>query len=355
MTWTIREYRERDEEGICRLLSATFGNFTLEEWRWKYAGDYLPNRAWIDLGADDEGNIVAHYVSLPRILRMGENEYLVAMPCEYAIDMKYRRSLKKKGIGVAVFERQIELQKEIPEKVYLGFGYVNRAHYRFGKRLLNYKDLCSLDMLEYDVFRIPNSLSRFQIRGVRGLIWRLFAYPAMIIKRRRAHSWKKRFEINRIQRFRPEFDRFYSKFVRLYPVGLRMDSRYLNGRFFDRPDVDYEVFTCSVDGELAGYTICRIRDGVGLLVDLRSLDDPLVTRCLLDQALWYFARNRIGIVRGLFLPGTFLYGELDGFGFVRTGDTANVVYWIFFEEEIDEKMFTDMKNWHMTYGIFDDV
>jgi hypothetical protein len=356
MGWIIREYEKGDEEGICHLLSDTFGTFTLDEWKWKYRGDYLPNPAWIDLGVDDSGKIVGHYVSLPRILHIENREYLVAMPCDYAVDIQYRRSLKKKGIAVAVFERQMELQKEVEEKVYLGFGYVNRAHYRVGKRLLNYQDLCVIHTLGYyPLFSVPKSFSIIQIKYIRDLIWRFFMHYKRVELKRAMASWSKQYSVKRIENFGSEIDRLYEKFSKLYPVGLKMDAAYLNGRFFSRPDVDYGIFTCSVKGETLGYVICRVKENCGILVDLVSLNDSEVTRCLIERAFLYFANKRINTVRGLFLPDSFLYEELIKYGFSWTKEITNVVYWIFFKDEIDEPKFTDLTNWHITYGTFDDM
>ena len=355
MGWIIREYRPGDEEDICRLLNETIGGYTLDEWRWKYQGDYLPNRSWIDLGVDDDGSIVGHYPSLPRIMHIGEREYLMGMPCDIVVDINYRRGLKKRGMAQALFERQKELPLEVPERISLGFGCVTRVHYRIGKRLMNYRDLCKLDKLVYPVYNIPVFSPVLRLKYIRGLIRRLFAYPRLIRLKKKASSWNKQYDIRRIERFGPEIDRFYEKFSQLYPVGLRLDSRYLNGRFMERPSVDYSVFTCSVKGEVEGYVICRMRGNEGILADLVALDDPAVNRCLIDQAMRYFAEHGAGIALGLFLPGSFLYDQLVRYGFSMSGESTNIVYWIFFEEDLDKSVFTDMKNWHLTYGTFDDA
>jgi hypothetical protein len=357
MGWIVREYRKGDEKGICALLGEAFNtDFTLAEWRWKYQGAYLPNPAWIDVGVEEEdGSIIGHYVSLPRILRIRDSEYLVAMPCDYAVSAKYRRSLKKKGVAVAVFQRQIELQKVVPEKVYLGFGYVNKVHYRIGKRLLNYQDLCVIHTLEHSIFRIPKALEKVQVKFVRGLLWRFFLFRKLFSMNRRLKREGRTLEVTKIDRFEHGIDTFYRKFARLYPVGIKMDLNFLKGRFCDRPGIDYGIFTCRVNGEIAGYSICRVMDDTGIIIDLVSLNDPHITRVLLIRSLCYFLEQRVTVVRGLFLPGSFLYEELINYGFHWTREITNVVYWIFHGEEIDESVFTDMKNWHITYATFDDM
>ena len=98
--------------------------------------------------------------------------------------------------------------------------------------------------------------------------------------------------------FDTSFDRFWEKVQYNFPVIIRRDSQFLNWKYKEQPDVNYQVFTASRDGELSGYVILRCafppETNSGIIADI--LTDPKDNdslRALLFHAVKYFKAQKL--------------------------------------------------------------
>jgi hypothetical protein len=88
-------------------------------------------------------------------------------------------------------------------------------------------------------------------------------------------------EVREIGRFGQDVDHLWERTRRDFPVIFPRDSRFLNWRFVDCPDLNYRRFTAHRGGKTVGYVVLRRSEPVelrqGIIVDLYAARDDATT------------------------------------------------------------------------------
>jgi GNAT superfamily N-acetyltransferase len=99
--------------------------------------------------------------------------------------------------------------------------------------------------------------------------------------------------IAEVERFNPTIDGLWQRVAAGYPAICPRNSRFLNWRFVDCPQLVYHLFQAYRDGALVGYSVLRCKTSQelrqGVIVDLfANRRDPAVFRDLICHAVEYF-------------------------------------------------------------------
>jgi GNAT superfamily N-acetyltransferase len=134
--------------------------------------------------------------------------------------------------------------------------------------------------------------------------------------------------IAEMKRFCPAIDDLWQRVAAAYPAICPRNSRFLNWRFVDCPQLRYCIFYAYRDGMLVGYSVLRrtapqeLRQGV--IVDLfADRSDPTIFRDLIGHAVEYFGSEVASVecATSLWEIGSLL----SKFGFYQTRSLAPTV------------------------------
>jgi GNAT superfamily N-acetyltransferase len=131
-------------------------------------------------------------------------------------------------------------------------------------------------------------------------------------------------EIAEVERFGPEIDALWQSVAHHYAALSVRDSRYLNWRFVDCPDLSYRRFVARKGDLVVGYSVLRRTEPVelrlGVIVELFAApDDTATLGSLLDHAMHHFGSDVASIECVTSHPET--AGMLRARGFHRTRTT----------------------------------
>lgn len=242
--WTIRPYRPGDEVRILDLFQRVFGVArSLDHWRWKFQANPV-GHCFMRLAETSDGEVVGQYVGLPARATYGGQARIFTQIIDVAVDPRFRRGLKRPGLFGTLADAYIN-DYLVSGQVSIGYGFPTPEALRIGQRVAEYVPLHPVMCLVLD------------LDGQDGT----------------RPSWRtRRLRVEAIDRFGNEADRLWTQIGPGLGVATVRDSRYLNWRYVDCPDVRYTVLMARrwFGGEPTGVAILRL--GVG--------DQPIA--CLVD-------------------------------------------------------------------------
>jgi hypothetical protein len=347
--YILRRYKDGDEVKINKLFNEIFNkNRSMEEWSWKFRKNPFHDIN-LTVVAEYQGEIIGQYPLLPLLFKYDKT----VLKCTTAIDNFIHPSFRggMKGVQRKMYEYHEEICRK--EGMSFGFGFPNREHYIFGKRVLKYRDLGQIRVFfrrlnwNLAVKRrfpwIPNSLLKV-IQFISGLGFKLLIHS-------KGRNNPKGIRICEDDSFDERFDAFWDRVKEKYKIiGVR-NQEYLNWRC-RKPGADYEVIIAEKGKELNGYIVIEVRretgEVKGHIVDLLAIDGA--DSVLIREALLRFISKKADFVLCWMLPHTAAYASLLEFVFIEKSDfpPLNVVYTIYDNEVIDDAFLKDQKNWYLT-------
>lgn len=294
----IREMTSADRPRVLELVKLVWGEeltkSKMAQWHWLYEKN--PNnppegpRAKI---VRDGDKVVGLFRCIPVPLKIG-NTYFTN---DWNVDLMIHPEYRGKGLAVGL------------AKALLAEGDVNT-----GLPLTNsptYMILKKLNGRFVDVAPYPQIIRPFRMHAYAravlklpilshafaGLLWLYF----LLVVERRKTAVDDTLLVQRIDAFDSTFDEFWEKVQRDYPIIVKADAKYLQWKFFERPDLTYTVFKASRGRDLAGYIVLRSdeRAGVktGFIVDiLTRRDDVAAIEALIGEALSWSRREQVHLV-----------------------------------------------------------
>jgi hypothetical protein len=282
--YDLRPMQEADVESVLAGFNAVFseGNpdfvaRTMEEWEWAYRKNPAGTRVLV---AVKEGEVAAHFSSLPVRVWIGGEERLFGQSVDSYVLPAHRQGLRRPGLYAKLVWEFQDLYGG-RDKDLLHFGWPVWNAWRIGKALLSYEVVRTQNLL---VKAVPADADQAILEGCErdGL----------------------RLEV--IDRFDEQARWLWDRCSGAWGASAIRDDAFLNWRIFDHPKNDYTVLGVrDGDGILRGYAIFRfgawIEPDMGLLVDwLVPPDEPLVAGLLHDGLMAAAARDGAATVTGIF-------------------------------------------------------
>ena len=267
----IRPYQPGDETRILPSWTEAFGKpWSVEEWRWKYAGNPAGFRCLLALNS--AGKVVVHYAGLGAYAVLeGKRVHTLQLVDNFS-HPRYRWALgSKTGLfaEVARYFWQTYLEDGpwgenydlgAPSKSLFFFGFPGERHFRLGQYLVRYARMAAP---VFGALRLPQKVSR-----ARNILYRLE-------------------EVSRPQEayfYQTAFDHLWKAFQGKNPFSIIKDFSYLFWRYFSAPGFPYRVYllrTLFSPHILAWVAIKKV-EGYTLIVDFLGKSGEHLS-CLLEK------------------------------------------------------------------------
>lgn len=353
-TWTMRDYREGDEEGILGLRQRVFGDLDPvrlmpETWRWQFCEN--PAGEPLIALAEDQGRIVGQYAVIPTRFRVQGREVSLALSCDTMIDPAYQR----RGLFTAL-ARRVYGRMESDGRMEAVWGFPNEASLPGFTRRLDWR-LVTVFPLRVAPLR-PLALlgSVFGLKKARRGGFPPVTGPAPPVSAAVAGL-----EVASVGRFDEAFDDLWKRQRGLAPVIQVRDAAYLNWRYAGVPAFGYRVFAVRSSGRLLGYMVIRCMSlmghFVGVLTDIFPFPvrDPLTTKCLFRFAQDYCRDQGAEFMTCLLSQGDSAFFREVGLRTVPA--VLNPRQWCLAGRfgPPDAGTLGDARQWYVTYGDTDVV
>jgi GNAT acetyltransferase-like protein len=293
----VRSYQRGDEAAILELFARSFHiPRTIEHWRWKYQqnpfGAERISLAFVD------GRLVGHYSGYPIPFRLDGTEIVAHQIGDTMTDPSVRHM--GRGPTSVLGRAALHFYATFCEgKVAFNYGFNVANIQKFSLRFLRSERVEPVTYRSRDVARHPFArLSRIE-RYARGIQLKLAPEAGK------------------------EFDELFNRVERAYGFLVRCDTRYLNWRYFQCPDVPYVVVAIRKWGRLVAWLVFRIRERRLTIGDL--LLDPRDTD-VLEVALRHLTHvYPVDMIDGWFPPRpAWLDAVLKGVGFEITPEPQDL-------------------------------
>lgn len=359
--WFVRDYRNGDESKINSLFNRVFdSNRSLDEWRWKFKGSYIDMSCNIALIEDAGGEIRGHYSSQLRLMTYFGTGMNVGVPGDSFIDPDFKKGVRP---FIELFRKTVEYAKRF--SVYIGYGFPNETAYKVGKKLLKYKDIGDIPMVEKELFpgggfSSKGKLRRFGVK-VAGRVSRIMTPGSG--RSGPTSGWRREdsetgLVFRTVDKPGEDFNLFWRRVKDLHRITEIRTAQLLNWRYFERPAHSYSMITAEYGGELRGYAVIRRstpEQDTAYLMDFFSERDPDLEAGLLHAASGFARASGARRLRAWMHPDWLYAGSFREAGFRESGWNIKSVNIEFAHSPLDPKDFLDIGNWYFTMGSTDDL
>ncbi len=176
------------------------------------------------------------------------------------------------------------------------------------------------------------------------------------IDRLLAKGYGEGYEVEKVEYFGEEFDRFFEKVAAVVPCIQEKDSAFLNWRYGPgSPQSPVEVIAVRGRQGLLGYAVIKVLDKVedSFILDLMTLPGyTQVARSLLGECMRYSRQRGAHMIRYRYLESAATPRETDlwRLGFFGRGENRRNSILIGFEDERRHAMAMDLANWSYNIG-----
>ncbi len=249
--FTVREYRDGDEEAILDLFARSFPHAprSPEHFRWKY-GDQPFGSGRISLTFDDEQRLVGHYCGYPVPFRIDGRDVLAHQIGDTMTDP----SIRHIGRGPTSILGRTALDfyaRFCEEQVAFNYGFNVANIQKFSLRFLR------SDRVEPVTYRVRD----LRVRALAPLAG--------------FERWLRGYRLELVRSVTPEWDELFERAAPAYRFLVRRDARYVRWRYLDCPDVSYHVVAVRKWRRLVGWIAYRLQENRFLWGD--ALFDPAFT------------------------------------------------------------------------------
>lgn len=344
--WSVRFYRDGDEEQVNDLFNRVFGRTrTLAQWKWKFSDNPLASEKVFVIGTIS-GTIVGMYPCVMSSWRVADERVMAVEPVETAIEESARDG---RLIG-AMFKAHVERSEAI--NVRFSYGTPNDGHYKFGKRRLGYRDMAELAILYK---RINMKLPGIGYVRWPSLVRRRFNHELITAGQPVECATRGGLRVEIMQNLDGRFDRLWDLASPSHQVIAVRNTSFLKWRYFDNPLGQAVCLGAVEGGTLMGYLMLFLRNErrgyAGVVADLFALPGFRIEETLIKAASRYCREARVDYMRAGALPHCPLYDSFREAGFAGTSRTKKVVYMPF--AGANSAVLQDPAHWYLTLGDFD--
>ncbi len=344
MGYKIREYEDKDKAQIFHLVEAVWGKETGEKykeiWDWKLENAPGTNLAKPKIFVLDLDNkIVGIFCAFPVRLKVGDQ----VVASFYGGDLMGHPNHR----GRAPF-----LFRKMMKEHCLFFGAGNNNAYSFEVRLgcvHIYQAVSYINIINFTAV-IRKILKNTVISRIGGVFCKIISAPFYLLARRVKNS---ELSIGKVDRFTEEIDEFWHVVSKDYNIIVVRDSQYLNWRFIDYPEKDYNVYIARRKGKVSGYIVFRNKEVNGVMSGFISdvlvkNDDKETLQCLIQEAAGAIKTKGAALIFCVISPYNKMYAEaLKRSGFIFKKLSYKFIRHNNYSASLEEFL-KDSKNWFFT-------
>jgi len=354
--WSIRPYKEGDEEGIFELWKAVYPAMKYDQekwmrwWQWMYKENPVgPGRIWM---AEDDNKIVAHHPLVFIMLKVGNR----IMKASYSIDRMTHPDYRHQGIASKV-QRQV-LDEAERQGVCISLGTPNEASHAVDMKT-GYFDIARKQI----VCKPLNWGNAIKLRSSNRLLSEFGAIGGSILDkifcRRKRAPVIEGLTISRVQFFDERINEFCAKVSNQYEIMVVRNKEYLNWRYVAVPDVSYSIYIAEKGNQIYGYLVLRCMQQehakAGVIFDILAESQP-ISHCLISRAVEHCEREKADIVYGIMIADKILIKAFKNNGFISNRFLKDG--WIEYYSSsppVSKEFLKDPKNWFVQVGDSDQI
>jgi hypothetical protein len=308
-TLNIRPYQSGDETAILALFNQTFGKpMSIEFWNWRFQRNPvtgpLINLAW------DGKTLASHYAVTPVILSIGGEPHLTGLSVTTMTHPDY----KGRGLFATLAN---DLYMSLANQDYLMvWGFPNDQIHRVRVRDLAWQEVYEIPMFRLDM-NIPKS-----VPSVSG-------------------------NITELNNFDERVDVLWDTIKTDHSIAVKRDRKYLNWRFFSRPQHNYRVFGFLDGDKLLGYVVFKRYETELDIVDILAIQEKTVSIELVLSVLYFCKYNHIKAVNTWLPVHASLHLDLEKLGFRNTHPVTYMGARLF-KQSNNIPDITNIRKWYFT-------
>lgn len=357
-TWEKRYYRPGDESEIQELFKFVFKREmgkteSKEHWGWEFLKN--PSGLGKILLAVDKDKIVGHYAVIPERIKIKGMPYVGTLSLDTMVHPDYQ--------GQHIFTKlATSLYDDIGKKgmpITYGFPNQNSIHGIVNK--LNWEEIATLPVLQLtiDAEKVITKALGSRLLGKAGSLFlgkkRLKETP---------NTEGKDWRIEKVEIFDTEFDQIFDQGSSGMDIALVRDSRYLNWRFIEKPENDYECFSISGKEQKYGYIVLKIEEkfdfSSAFIIDYFSRgNNPSLDRHLISWGTDYLNYRGMDIIVVVMFPHLAYYKIFRKQGYFRIPKRLfpKDIYFCARQntDDIDFDLIRNSRNWYLTWADTDFV
>ena len=351
--WKVRFYQEGDETGIIDLMNLVFRGpkhvrANTELWSWKYK---TAPRGFLAVVAEDHGKLVGHMGLQLMDVKVGNRIITGSQACDLCVHPDYLRQ----GMSLAMGKTLVKKAKD--ERVFLTYGFpADRGPSYYGFIKYGWFDVSKLPVLEtyFDTQRaVEGKFER--LRGMEPILKRAGECVDWFFSIWRQHAMTsiENIEISQVSRFDRGIDNIWNDVSKGYGIILVRDCRYLNWRYFAKPDADYYTIVAKRDGRIQGYAVVSKsksgRRDIGYIVDILSVSKEVFFG-LVHASSVYLSRQSVDSVRCWMQRDQFGYQALKKSGFTPYLSRAVMRFTARVNSNEFSQTYKEAGEWYVTPG-----
>lgn len=350
--WIARPFKDGDEKKLPVLYEDTIGEWIGDHaWRWLFMD--APAGKGYTWFADHDGFLVGQYTIVPVDMMILGRRVHATQSVDTMTHSKYR----KQGIFIALAPKVFEEAKN--DNVVLVYGFPNKFSYHGCTKCLdfvtftNLKTLLRPDKIN-DAFTVKLKIPL--LSSFLGYIIRLFFNLFFPV-----HSTgDSDVAIKSVSRFPDEIEKLFESLSGKFPNMVIRDTVYLNWRYPDRPNKEYEIILTYRGKVLSGYCVTGTMERrglkIGCIMDIfADPSDSKTISLLIGNALKAMYKRNMTAATCMINDGSPFVKHLKRAGFMFSVRDFPYIIRVLHPEEVDLEKLRDMSKWHITFGDTDFV
>ena len=360
----FRCYKPGDEYGICSLYERVFNTpLSINAWNWLYK-DNPAGPAHVELALDGD-LIVSHFAFFPVRMKFGDTLLVGSKSFCAMTHPSYR------GCGIFQTITMRLLQKAKQCQIPITYSTPNPSSFKVMVGKLGYRNISGKSGVPVLIRPIGlSSLIRF-VPIIRkyvdtNIISRVISpkvgelYDILFPLRGQIRNG---LTIFRLESSDERLDGFWKQVQSQYSIITVRDAKYLNWRYFTRPDVKYWVWCAMERDQIQGFVVARHRKmyglNIGFIVDLLTLRDDIgVVSALCDVVMKFFRKRSLDVVACLAQYNSFNYKIIRGNGFFEVPNIVRPRNFYFIlhsnSSRFSQEFINNPRNWFLTLGDTED-
>lgn len=356
-----RGYQPGDEHLIKDLYFQVFNKErSIPDWQWEFLD--APEGPSNIRVIEDKGAIIGHIALIPIRFHYLDKEIVVGKSEDSSLHKDYRGKRLFGKLEHQCFDTAAEKGYSVSYSI---SRTAREVHIKAG-----YHPLRSIEGY-FVPLRADHVVSELKNAGVISGYQAGFIRPLLKVLARRFRRRVKRAEpvpadttIERITQFTDEFDDLWRRFVdQNRVITIKRSSAYLNWRFTQKPNHEYEIYVARHQGELVGYLICttvkrsddfNVDLKIGVTSDFLFLNShKQVLAPLIYRAATYWVNNHCDCVinwvhrDSLYAPE--MIAQLKKIGLISMFGRYSIPISVrALREDVSKEDIADEKNWFFT-------
>jgi len=296
--WSMRAYREGDEEAILGLFRAVSPEKRYDHtewmrwWRWMYKDNPAGSgRIWL---AEYNNKIVGHYAIVPVRLAIAGKTVLASQAMDALTHPDYRRQRIFESLASKVFSEAAK------DGIHIVYGFPNQFSYPGHINKLDWFNIANMQLM-LKPLNWKNAISVMTKNTALGAILSplatLLCNKAFLMRNK--VNAVEGLTVNEIASFDQRFDMLWPRVANQFQIMVERKSDYLKWRY-GAPETNYSIFIAEKHSEIWGYLVSKhlVVDGikVNLVFDMLARSEE-VLHCLIAKAIRDCQENGVALIQ----------------------------------------------------------